>query len=396
MILRNCKILQGDKELIVDILIEDGKITKFGHNIKHFGEEIDVNEKYVLPGLIDSHVHFRDFEQAHKEDWFSGSSAAAAGGITTVLDMPNNSPPIITIKQLEKKRMLAKKSIVNYGFHFGSTVDNIEDIKKAKNIASVKIYMNMTTGKLLVEDDDALDRIFAAAKMVSVHAEGDVVKKAIDLAKKHNTRLYLAHISQRAELDILEEEKTKNIFAEVTPHHLFLSEIDNKDAFTKMIPALKSVLDNEALMKAIKTGLIDTVGTDHAPHTVGEKLEPDPPAGVPGCETMLPLLLDAVNSGILTISLVQKLCCENPAKIFGIKNKGHIKPGYDADLVVVDMDFVKVVRDEELLTKPGWSPFDSRTLQGWPVLTIINGNIVFDGDVHDVNKGREVEYETHS
>jgi len=262
MLLKNCTIIQEGKELVVDILIENGKFAKIGHNLKDVGavgQVIDVDEKYVLPGLIDSHVHFRDFEQNYKEDWLSGSSAAAAGGVTTVLDMPNNSPPMITVKQLEKKRELAKKSIVNYGFHMGSTIDNIDEIKKAKNVASVKIFMNMTTGKLLIEDDKALKKIFTAANMVSVHAEGNTMLKAIALAKECDKKLYIAHVSTREELDDIEQHKTKKIFAEVTPHHLFLSNQDHADAFTDMRPPLKTVMDNGALFIALKSRLIDTL-----------------------------------------------------------------------------------------------------------------------------------------
>lgn len=392
-LLRNAAVLRGGRKARADILIRGGKIAAVGTSPGTADEAIDLQGRLVMPGLIDSHVHFRDFDQPQKEDWANGSRAAAAGGITTVLDMPNNSPPMTTAEQLEKKRKLAKKSIVNYGFHMGSTAGNALEIKKARNIASVKIYMNMTTGSLLVQDETALEQIFCAARMVSVHAEGEMIRKAIMLANRLRKRLYICHVSSRSELDDIETLKSKNIFAEVTPHHLFLNETDHRDAFTKMIPALKSVLDNVALMQALSSGIIDTVATDHAPHTVGEKLGEGPPAGVPGCETMLALLLDAAAGGALELETIQKACCENPARIFGIRNKGHIKKGYDADLVVVDTELTREVDEDKLQTKCGWSPFAGRQLRGWPVMTFVNGQLVYDGEIQETLPGREVEYE---
>ncbi len=393
MMLENCKIIQDGKETICDILIEGGKISKVGHNIFHTGERIDIGGLHVLPGIIDPHVHFREPGLTHKEDFLSGSKAAAAGGITTILDMPNTVPPTTTVELLEKKRKLAEKSLVNFGFHFGAAADNIDEIKKAKNIASTKVFMNLSTGRLMIKDDAALKEVFSASKLVTVHAEGDMVDKAIRLSKECGNRLYLCHISLRSELDSIRAAKTADIYAEATPHHLFLSEQDDRDSFTKMLPGLKSVMDREALFASIKDGLIDTIGTDHAPHTTGEKLGKEYPHGVPGCETMLPLLLNAVNDGELSLARVLELCCHNPAKIFRIKDKGFLLPGFDADLVVVDMDLVREVREDELFTKCGWSPFEGWALRGWPVMTIVNGNIVFsNSEIDEKHKGKEVEF----
>ncbi len=392
MLLKNCTILIDGKETQSDILIEGAKISKIGKDIPYYGNTIDLSGKHVIPGLIDPHVHFRDPGMTQKEDFFTGSKAAAAGGITTVLDMPNTIPPTTTVDLLKEKRKLAEKSIVNYGFHFGAASDNISEIKKAKNIASVKVFLNVTTGKLLIEDDNVLEEVFKAAGTISVHAEGDMVRKAVELAKKTKTRLYLCHISTKEEVDYLKKNKGEGIFAEVTPHHLFLTEDDDKDSFTKMKPELKSEHDQKALWEAVKDGIIDTIGTDHAPHTIEEKKKMEFPHGVPGCETILPLLLDQVNKGKIKLSKVVELACENPAKIFSIKNKGHIMEGYDADLTVVDMDLVKEVQNEKLYTKCGWSPFHGRKLKGWPVMTIVNGNIVYgEGKLNEEVKGREVE-----
>lgn len=384
-----------------DILIKEDKIlsvSKAGNisNINNSEQDvIDCACKLVMPGIIDPHVHFREPGMTQKEDFLTGSMAAAAGGITTVLDMPNTIPPLTSVELLDEKRTLAKKSIVNYGFHFGAAPDNLEEIKHAKNIASVKVFMNQSTGKLMIDDDVVLDGIFANSRLVAVHAEGEMVQKAINLSKKHNTMLYLCHVSKAEELEVIRNakaEKRGSIFVEVTPHHLFLTEQDDKDSFTKMKPQLKSVDDQKALWQAVEDGIVDTIATDHAPHTIEEKSSFQFPYGVPGCETLLPLLLNAVNEGKLSISRLQQLCCENPVRIFCMKGKGRIEEGYDADLVVVDMDMVKKVDNKLLLTKCKWSSFHGKILKGWPVITIVNGNVVFDhGRINDI-KAKEIEF----
>jgi dihydroorotase len=254
--------------------------------------------------------------------------------------------------------------------------------------------MNISTGKLMIKDDAALKDIFSASRLITVHAEGDMVDKAIQLSKACGNKLYLCHISTREELDMIRDNRSSEIYAEATPHHLFLNEQDDLDSFTKMKPELKSPLDQEALFEAAVEGLIDTIGTDHAPHTIGEKMSPDFPHGIPGCETALPLLLNAVNDERISLQRVIELCCERPARIFRIMNKGFIREGYDADLVVVDMDLAKEVDEEKLYTKCKWSPFAGRMLKGWPVMTIVNGNVVFaDGEVNVLHQGKEVEYD---
>ena len=239
MLLKNATILQQGKEILTDILIENSKIAKIEPALSstHNNQIIDLDGKHVLPGLIDSHVHFRDPGLTHKEDFRTGTMAAAAGGITTVLDMPNTIPPTISTALLEEKKEGAKKALINYGFHFGSTVDNIDEVYAAKNIASVKIYMNDTTGKLLITDHDALERLFASKRMIAAHAEEETMEYAISLAKKYNTRLYIVHVSSAREVQVLRALKQstpqheQHIFAETTPHHLLLSAPSNDDPF---------------------------------------------------------------------------------------------------------------------------------------------------------------------
>jgi len=393
LLIKNAKIFTKGILINKNIFIENQKIRKITNQNLKADKVIDAKNKIILPGLIDSHVHFREPGLTHKEDFLTGSKAAAAGGITTFLDMPNTKPPTITLERLEEKRRLAKKSIVNYGFHFGSTADNIEEIKKVKNVASVKIYMDVTTGELIIKNDDVLKKIFQIPITKTIHAENEQILKAIELGKDYS-RLYFCHVSSKQELDYIIKNKTSNIFIEVTPHHLFLTEQEKEKhkGFAEMKPSLKTKEDQIALWECIKNNQVDTIATDHAPHTKDEKMQINYPYGVPGCETMLPLLLNAVNDGLLTIKKLVQLCCENPVKIFKIKEKGFIEEGFDADLTIVDMNLEKEVNTDDLMTKCKWSPFNGLTLKGWPVMTIVNGNIVFDnGNINHV-RGKEVGY----
>jgi dihydroorotase len=389
----NCRLIMKGRQVLKNILINEGKIAKIDNQVHEAEKHIDARGKFVIPGVIDPHIHARDFQLSNKETIFSASKAAAAGGVTTFLDMPNTKPAVVTLELLKKRRELAKKSIVNYGFHFGGNFD-------AKGSAGNKLFMNVSTGKMIVEDKKETEKFFRNSRMLSVHAEEEKVKEAVMLAKKYNTRLYLCHISLKSEIDFLKEaikkKKTKNIFIEVTPHHLFLTKIDEKrlGSLGMMKPPLRTKKDQEELWRAIKTGLIDTVGSDHAPHTKKEKKTKNPPFGVPGLETTLPLLLDAVNRRKIGLVDVVRLTSKNPAKIFRIKNKGIIKEGYDADLVVIDMKKEKKVDNKKLFTKCGWSPFHARKLKGWPVMTIIGGNIAYEhtgkiGKVYTKTRGKE-------
>jgi len=388
MLLKNCKILRNGRLSAANILIEKGKIKKITKKNLSASNVLDLDGKIVIPGVIDCHVHFREPGLTHKEDLLTGSRAAAKGGITTFFDMPNTIPPTFTVKNLEQKRKLARKSVVNYGFHFGASLNNLNEIRKSRNVPSVKIYMDDTTGHLKVDRDKVIQDIMKLKPVISVHAEGKSVLKAIHFIKKTSNKLYLCHVSSKKEMDIIKKEKTKRIFVEVTPHHLFLTN-GSKAKFAVMKPSLKFKKDQEALWVGISSGLVDTICTDHAPHTIAEKKKGS--WGVPGEETMLPLLLDAVNAKKLTLQKMVELTAHNPARIFNIKNKGYIKEGYDADLTVIDLKLRKKVQKKDLLTKCKWSPWEGKTLKGWPVMTIVNGNVVYDGKIHNF-KGKEVTY----
>ncbi len=412
-----------------NIIIEEGKIAEIGSGI--IGEKIDASGKIILPGLIDIHVHLREPGLTNKEDFRTGTMAAAAGGVTTVLDMPNTKPATTTIKLLQEKRELAKgKAVVNYGFYIGATADNTEELRKARNTAGVKIYLGSSTGNLLVTDSNAIKKIFNSGRTIVAHAENEAmmkenearykkendafihakirnneveftaVKDAIKVAESCSSlkRLHIAHVSAKESLEIIREAKKRlALSCEAAPHHLFLTsdELKRHGNFAKMNPTLRSKEDVNALWKAINDGTVDCIATDHAPHTKEEKEAGywEAPSGVPGLETMLPLLLDAVNKKRLTLQQLARLTSENPARLLGIKNKGRIETGYDADIVIVDLNARKKVKNEELFTKCKWSPFNGWKLKGWPVTTIVGGNVVYDdGEMNNI-KAKEVEFQ---
>ena len=397
LLIKNCRIILKGKVYVKNILIKKDKIAKISSKEIFAESIIDAKNHFVLPGLIDCHVHFREPGLTHKEDFLTGSMAAAKGGITTIFDMPNTIPPTTTIAALEEKRKLAAKSMVNYGFNFGATLDNLADIKKARNIAAVKLYMDLTTGAMKIEDYDAIREIFKTSKLTIIHAEDINVKNAVDIFIKNRikNRLHIAHVSSEKELIYSKQNAIKKqVSVEVTPHHLFMAEkdIQSLGAFAEMKPRLKTENDQKALWLGIKSGTVDIIASDHAPHLKEEKEMANYPFGVPGLETMLPLLLDAFHNNKITLQKIIQLCCENPARIFKIKNKGFLKEGFDADLVIADLDKRQAVRNEDLLTKCRWSPFEGKILKGWPVTAIVNGSVVYDdGQIHDV-KAREVQY----
>ncbi|MDP2684611.1 MAG: dihydroorotase [bacterium] len=424
--LNNCKLADGQ---ITNIVIENGIIKSIGR-AQAADQTIDIKNNLVIPGVIDTHVHFREPGGEHKEDWLTGSRAAVSGGVTTVIDMPNNNPPVIDQASLDIKKQLAKKSLCNYGFFIGATTDNIEDLRSVTNTAGIKIYVGSSTGTLLVDKDKDIEKIFGLKdKIFALHAEDeDVIKinldkysndnnpavhskirnplaaakalgRMIDLAKKTDARIHICHISTKEEIAIIKKAKDQgiNITCEVSPHHLFLNQTayQNQDNFVKVNPPLRSDDNNSVLWQAIKLGIIDTIATDHAPHTIDEKQQPynEAPAGIPEVETSLPLLLNQVNIGNLELSKLIELTSKNPAALFNIKNKGLIQPGYDADLTVVDMSLKRNIQKKYLYTKCGWSPYEGWELTGWPVMTFVNGHLTYNnGKINDKYKGKEIKY----
>lgn len=403
MLVKNCKlVVENNQEIIRDILIEDGVITKIDENIQAEGHEIvDAQSNYVLPGIIDVHTHMRDPGLTHKEDFTSGSRACARGGVTTFIDMPNTIPVTVTEKALmDKKAMMVGRSYVDYGFHFGgSKKDNSEEIKKVLDkVASTKIFLNMSTGDMLIEDEKVVENIFRESKIISVHAEEGMVEKAIEFCKKYDKELYLCHLSKASEIELLKQAKAEGVkvFGEVTPHHLFLNVEDvNATERSKMLlrmkPELKERSDNEALWKALADGTLDSIGTDHAPHLIEEKLA-KLTYGVPSVENSLEMMLNGVKENRITFERLIEVMCKNPAKIFKIKNKGDIAVGYDGDLVIVDINDNSPIKDDKVITKANWTPFENCNRGGRVLTTILRGEIVYNKGNFNGIHGREVKY----
>lgn len=415
IILKNGIDVFGNK---IEILINDEIIEKISENIdeSRFKNNknvriIDVEEKLIMPGVIDVHTHMREPGITYKEDFTTGSRACAKAGITTFYDMPNTIPTTTTLENLlEKKKLASKKSIVNFGFHFGgSKNDNVEEIKevlKNSEANTVKIFMNVTTGEMLIEDDKILKKVFENSELVLVHAENEMIDKAIELNKNYGKGLYVCHIPSAEELKkVISAKKNKElntkehpIYAEVTPHHLFLNtEIRESTERNKMLlrmkPELREKSDNGFLWEAINQGEVDTIGTDHAPHLISEKLEKIT-FGMPGVETSLALMINAFNEGKISLETIQKLMCENPAKIMKIEKRGKLQEGFFADIIVVDTqkDWIVGV-DDTIESKCGWTPYENWKLKGKNTMTIVNGKIIYEnGKINDIPKGKEIKF----
>ena len=416
IILKNGTDVFGKK---IEILINEEIIEKISENIeeKEFLNKenvkiIDVEKKLIMPGVIDVHTHMREPGVTYKEDFETGSMACAKGGITTFYDMPNTVPTTTTLENLLNKRELAgKKSIVNFGIHFGGSknnnIDEIRKVLKKKEANTVKIFMNVTTGEMLIEDDEILKGIFENSELVLVHAENEMIDKAIALNQKYGKGLYVCHIPSAEELQKVIEAKKDNklnnerhpIYAEVTPHHLFLNEeiresSERNKMLLRMKPELRKKSDNEFLWKAINEGCIDTIGTDHAPHLIEEKME-KVTFGMPGVETLLALMLTAYNEGKIKLPVIQKLMCENPAEIMKIVKRGKLKEGYYADVIVVDTEKEWIAGvDDTLESKCGWTPYENWKLKGKNIMTIVNGEIVYEkGKINEnAKKGKAIEF----
>ena len=397
MLIKNCRMIIDGEEQFKDILVENEKIVSIEDDLSGVSSDeiIDAAGNYVISGVIDPHVHMRDPGMTHKEDFTTGSMACAKGGITTFFDMPNTVPNTITEETLlEKKKLHKGKSYVDYGFWFGgSKADNHDEVKKVQDkVIATKVFMNVSTGNMLVEDEKVLEDIFKNSKLVGVHAEGEMIPKAISLSEKLDVPVYLCHLSTKEDVQYVREAKKKGlkVYGEVTPHHLFLNISDvEKNPLLRMKPELKTKEDNEALWEGVLDGTIDTIGTDHAPHRIEEK-KAKLTFGIPGAENSLEMMLKAVRCDKISLEKLMKIMSENTAEIFGLKNKGKIAVGYDADLVIVDMTTEEIISQENVISKCGWTPYEGFEKGGKILTTIVRGNVVFN-DGKFINKiGKEV------
>lgn len=332
----------------------------------------------TLPGLIDVHTHLREPGATQKEDFATGTKAAIAGGYTTILDMPNNPIPTISLEALEQKISLAVGRIYSdLGFNFGAAPTNSQYFEKVKDkVFGLKVYMNHTTGDLLMEEQNALEDVFSKwpkGKPIMVHAEGDTLIKAIALATKYNQQLHVCHISLKEEIEQIKKAKQQglNISCEVSCHHLFLTEKDAQrlGAYGMMRPPLSSEDDRQALWANLD--VIDMIASDHAPHTKDEKSAEKTPNGVPGLETSLPLLLTAVNEDKISLEKIIELTSTNPRRIFKI-------PDQENTEVEVDMDEKYTIDSKDLYTKCGWTPFEGMEVIGRIKKVTLRGQVVFD------------------
>ena len=396
-----------------NLLLRGGKIVAIDADARSAADEIiEAAHLVVMPGVVDDQVHFREPGLTHKEDLSTGSRACAAGGVTTFLEMPNTNPPAIDGASLGwKYARAAEVSHVNFGFYMGATENNQLELAQAVNVPGIKIFIGSSTGSLLVDSQTALERIFAETTLpICAHCEDELTvrqnrqrigettdvrdhsrirdveaaviatSRAIDLARAHNHRFHVLHVSTAAELPLL-VAAAPLITAEVCPHHLFFSTDDyaRLGTLVQMNPSLKSPADAAALWTALLSDRIQVVATDHAPHTLEEKAQsyPKSPSGLPAVENSLALMLHQVNQGNCRLEQVAHWMSDAPARVWGLVGKGRIEVGYDADLVLVDMHCERTIKNEEQFTKSAWSPWAGQVLAGWPVRTIVGGQTVF-------------------
>ena len=433
LLIVNARVAQPDGSTIdSDVLIQDGRIDRIDASIaQRVDETVDAAGKLVMPGVIDPQVHFREPGNEHKEDLGSGSRAAVRGGVTSFLEMPNTSPPTTDQAAMDTKLKLAgTKSVANYGFFIGATPDNLDALNTVHPACGIKIFMGSSTGTLLVNKKKDLDRIFGnGERLIAVHAEDETrihqrmeqfagrtdyaahseirdnrcavlaTELALELSNKYQRRLHILHLSTAEEVEILRTHKPAWVTAEVIPNHLLLNVADYEKlgSLVQMNPPIRSVHDNETLWAGLHDGTIDIIATDHAPHTLEEKNKPYPksPSGMPGVETSLPLMLTEMKAGRCTLAEIQKWMCYGPAETYSIPNKGKLLEGWDADIAIVDLENSKPVRNEEVFSRVGWSPYAGRELSGWPLYTIVNGRVVFEnGRIRDGVLGKALVFET--
>ena len=420
--IKNCKLWIDNKLVNYGLAIDEGVVHSISKdvNLPDSDKKINCKGNIILPGFIDVHVHFREPGMTWKEDWFTGSKAAAKGGITFVMDMPNTYPPTITLEALEHKLNIAEnKSCVNFGLFVGIIDENLDQVKQfASKAHAFKVYLAETTGGLKLSGYDVLTDAFIeiskANKLVCVHAEEQriiddlkekykkkddpisyalsrpdeaeimAIKEVLTLAKNTGVKLNICHVTTKEGLDLIRKAKKEkvNVTCETCPHYLFMTREDMKEigTFAKVNPPLRTKQDQNALWKGIMDGTIDMITSDHAPHTFEEKSQNiwDAPSGIPGVETTLKLLLNTVNKKILTLERLIELMHDNPVSRFGLGNYGRIETGVTADLTVLDLKKEWKIKRDELATKCGWSPYEDWKGKGMPVITIVDGNIVFN------------------
>jgi len=436
-LIKNAKIVNEGEIFESDLLIKDGRIEKIAADITDANATvIDASGKYLIPGMIDDQVHFREPGLTHKAEIFTESRAAVAGGITSFMEMPNTIPNVLTQELLEDKYQIgANRSLANYSFFMGASNDNIEEVLKTDKtkVCGVKVFMGSSTGNMLVDNKETLTNIFSKVDhLIATHCEDEATIRAntaiykekygddmpikyhpeirsaeacylsssmaVELAKKYNTRLHILHISTAKELDLFRNDiplEEKRITAEACIHHMWFSDkdYDEKGTYIKWNPAVKSENDRENIWKAIKDGRIDVVATDHAPHTIEEKENNywNAPSGGPLVQHALPALFESYKQGRISLEEIVQKTSHNLATLFRIKERGYIREGYWADLALVDLDKPWTVEKGNVLSKCGWSPFEGYKFSSAIDKTFVSGNLVYsDGQIIEGTNGQRL------
>lgn len=441
ILIRNAILVNEGKIFRSDLLIIDELIAAIGNDLAdpHECKVIDATGKILIPGVIDDQVHFRQPGLIHKGDIYTESRAAAAGGITSFMDMPNTNPQTVSIDNLrEKFKMGAENSLLNYSFYIGATNDNLNEIMNAdpSEVCGIKLFMGSSTGNMLVDDERSLKQLFSQAPMlIAAHCEdeqeikkntalyrgkyGDEIplrihplirsreacyassSKAVELAKKYNTRLHILHLSTADEMKLFSNEyplPEKRITAEVCVHHLWFDESSYEASGTriKWNPAIKTRFDRDALRHAVNNDIVDIIATDHAPHTIQEKQNNyiHCPSGGPLVQHSLLMMLELWHRKIFSLEKIVQMMCHNPAILFGIQKRGFIREGYKADLCIADPSDPWTVDKSNLLYKCGWSPVEGTTFRSRVLTTIVNGTVVYDnGMINEDYRGQKLRFD---
>jgi len=435
----NARMINDGRITEEDVWIRNGRIEQIGSNLSAKPADliIDAADKILMPGMIDDQVHFREPGATHKGDLYTESRAAVAGGITSFMDMPNTNPLTVTLEALEDKYALAaKKSLANYAFYLGATNDNIDVIRALdpKQACGIKVFMGASTGNMLVDKEEALEAIFRDAPiLVATHCEDtptilaneqsfreqfgeDVPMEshpeirseeacfrsssfAVDLAERHGTRLHVLHLSTAREMKLFQKGPldNKRITAEACVHHLYFdsSDYEQKQTFIKCNPAIKTRMDRDAIRQALLDGRIDVIGTDHAPHTLDEKCNSyfAAPAGLPLVQHALPMVLELYHKHLLSLELIVEKTSHGPARLFNIPDRGYIREGYWADLVLVDLDAHERVEREDIRYKCGWSPVEGRVFDSTIESTFVNGHLAYhQGRIDESTLGQRLTF----
>ena len=431
LVLANGTVVNQDGEGLRDIGVRNGLIAEIGNlNAAAAGERIDCKGLHLLPGVIDSQVHFREPGAVHKEDLETGSRAAILGGVTAVFEMPNTDPTTTTADALADKMSRAKGRMhCDFAFWVGGAHDNVADISELERLpgaAEIKVFMGSSTGRLLVADDEGVRAILGKiSRRAAFHSEdeqrlnerkplrvaGDpsshpvwrdeiaalrATQRLVRLAREARAQVHVLHVSTREEMELLAEAKDVAT-CEATPHHLTLSADDYRRLGTKlqMNPPVREAAHREGVWRGLEQGVVDVIGSDHAPHTLEEKAKPypDSPSGMTGVQTLVPIMLDHVNAGRLTLPRFIDLTSAGPARIFCILGKGRIAAGYDADFTVVDLKRAETIRNSWIASRCGWTPYDGKTVTGWPVGTIVRGRrVMWEGEVTAPSTGEPVRF----